>query len=89
MATGLELTAQIEQRLLARNQVLESFFALEARAWRKLAAKCLSAFFAAAGCWPLGVGPTPPTRNTSPSNSCIPSSSGKRALPAARSFSRV
>ena len=30
MATGLELTAQIEQRLLARNQVLESFFALEA-----------------------------------------------------------
>src|ERR1700690_161588 len=31
MATSIELTAQIEQRLLARNQVLESFFALEAR----------------------------------------------------------
>src|SRR5450432_362442 len=30
MATGLELTAQIEQRLLARNQLLESFFATEA-----------------------------------------------------------
>ena len=30
MATGLALTTQIEQRLLARNEVLESFFALEA-----------------------------------------------------------
>jgi D-sedoheptulose 7-phosphate isomerase len=30
MATALALTAQIEQRLLARNQVLKSFFALEA-----------------------------------------------------------
>lgn len=30
MLTGLELTAQIEQRLLARNQLLESFFATEA-----------------------------------------------------------
>jgi D-sedoheptulose 7-phosphate isomerase len=30
MLAGLELTAQIEQRLLARNQLLESFFATEA-----------------------------------------------------------
>jgi D-sedoheptulose 7-phosphate isomerase len=30
MPTGLQLTAQVEQRLLARNQVLESFFAVEA-----------------------------------------------------------
>jgi D-sedoheptulose 7-phosphate isomerase len=30
MATGFELTTQIEQRLLARNQVFESFFAMEA-----------------------------------------------------------
>ena len=37
MATGLALTAQIEQRLLARNQVLESFFALEAS---RLAGAC-------------------------------------------------
>jgi D-sedoheptulose 7-phosphate isomerase len=37
MATGLELATQIEQRLLARNQVLESFFALEAR---RLAESC-------------------------------------------------
>jgi D-sedoheptulose 7-phosphate isomerase len=37
MATGLELTTQIERRLLARNQVLESFFAVEAR---RLAAAC-------------------------------------------------
>src|SRR5450432_562448 len=37
MATGLELTTQIEQRLLSRNQLLESFFALEAR---RLAEAC-------------------------------------------------
>ncbi len=37
MATKLELTTQIEQRLLARNQVLESFFAREAR---RLAEAC-------------------------------------------------
>src|SRR5580658_8822094 len=37
MPTGLELATQIEQRLLARNQVLESFFALEAR---RLAESC-------------------------------------------------
>jgi D-sedoheptulose 7-phosphate isomerase len=37
MLTGLELTAQIEQRLLARNQLLESFFATEAP---KLAVAC-------------------------------------------------
>jgi D-sedoheptulose 7-phosphate isomerase len=30
MATGVELTTQIERRLLARNQILESFFAMEA-----------------------------------------------------------
>ena len=30
MATSFELATQIEQRLLARNQVLESFFAVEA-----------------------------------------------------------
>ena len=30
MTTGLQLTTQIEQRLLARNQVMESFFAREA-----------------------------------------------------------
>jgi len=37
MAASLELTTQIEQRLLARNPVLESFFALEAR---RLAEAC-------------------------------------------------
>ena len=37
MATSLELATQIEQRLLARNQVLESFFALETR---RLAESC-------------------------------------------------
>jgi D-sedoheptulose 7-phosphate isomerase len=30
MATGVELTTQIERRLVARNQILESFFAMEA-----------------------------------------------------------
>lgn len=37
MKTSVELTAQIEQRLLARNQVLESFFAQESR---RLAEAC-------------------------------------------------
>jgi D-sedoheptulose 7-phosphate isomerase len=37
MLAGLDLTAQIEQRLLARNQLLESFFATEAP---KLAVAC-------------------------------------------------
>jgi D-sedoheptulose 7-phosphate isomerase len=37
MLAGLELTAQIEQRLLARNQLLESFFATEGP---KLALAC-------------------------------------------------
>jgi D-sedoheptulose 7-phosphate isomerase len=37
MATGLELTAQIEQRLLARNTVFEAFFARESR---RLAMAC-------------------------------------------------
>jgi D-sedoheptulose 7-phosphate isomerase len=37
MATSLELATQIEHRLLARNQVLESFFALETR---RLAESC-------------------------------------------------
>ena len=30
MATSLELMTQVEQRLLARNEILESFFAMEA-----------------------------------------------------------
>jgi D-sedoheptulose 7-phosphate isomerase len=37
MATSLELSAQIEQRLLARNRILEPFFAAEAH---KLAGAC-------------------------------------------------
>ena len=51
-------------------------------AWRSPAAKCRSAFFAADACWHSAADPTPPTRNTSRWNSCIPIIVGKRALPA-------
>ncbi len=71
MATQCALATQIEQRLLARNQLFESFFAREAGAWPKPAAKCPTGFCAAAACSLSVAGLTPPMRSTFRSNSSI------------------
>ena len=45
MAASLELTTQIEQRLLARNQIFDSFFALEARRLAEACSEMSERFF--------------------------------------------
>ena len=83
MPTSLALAAQIEQRLLARNQVLESVFQQGSPPLGgSLPRNVRSDFCAAAGCWPLGAGRTRRTPSTSPWNSCIRSSSESAPFPA-------
>jgi D-sedoheptulose 7-phosphate isomerase len=82
MATGLELNTQIEQRLLARNQVLESFFAREAP---RLAEACreMSERFLRGGCLlAFGRGPYATDAQHVSVEFVHPVIVGKRALPA-------
>ena len=63
---------KVEERLLARNQIVEEFFSREAFGWLKLAAPCPSVFSREAACLRLDAALMPPMRSTFPSNLFIP-----------------
>lgn len=65
MATSLELSAHVEQRLLARNQVLESFFAREARRLAEACQEMSDRFLHGGRLLAFGRGPMRRTRSTS------------------------
>src|SRR5271156_5308780 len=82
MATDCQLAAQIEQRLLARNQILESFFASEAN---RLAVACreMSGRFLRGGrLLAFGQGPYATDAQHVSVEFVHPVIVGKRALPA-------
>ena len=82
MATSLELTAQIEQRLLARNQVLESFFALEARSLAEACREMSERFLRGGRLLAFGRGPYATDAQHVSVEFVHPVIVGKRALPA-------
>src|SRR5271156_2403941 len=82
MATSIELTAQIEQRLLARNQVLESFFALEARGLAEACREMSERFLRGGRLLAFGRGPYATDAQHVSVEFVHPVIVGKRALPA-------
>ena len=82
MPTGLELTAQIEQRLLARNQVLESFFAAEARRLAEACREMSERFLRGGRLLAFGRGPYATDAQHVSVEFVHPVIVGKRALPA-------
>src|SRR6202043_3395624 len=82
MATSLELTTQIEQRLLARNQVLESFFALEARRLAEACREMSERFLHGGRLLAFGRGPYATDAQHVSVEFVHPVIVGKRALPA-------
>src|ERR1700690_4062220 len=82
MATSIELTAQIEQRLLARNQVLESFFALEARSLAEACREMSERFLRGGRLLAFGRGPYATDAQHVSVEFVHPVIVGKRALPA-------
>jgi D-sedoheptulose 7-phosphate isomerase len=82
MATGLALTAQIEQRLLARNQVLESFFALEASRLAQACREMSERFLRGGRLLAFGRGPYSTDAQHVSVEFVHPVIVGKRALPA-------
>jgi D-sedoheptulose 7-phosphate isomerase len=82
MATGLELATQIEQRLLARNQVLESFFALEARRLAESCREMSERFLRGGRLLAFGRGPYATDAQHVSVEFVHPVIVGKRALPA-------
>jgi D-sedoheptulose 7-phosphate isomerase len=82
MATGLALTAQIEQRLLARNQVLESFFALEASRLAEACREMSERFLCGGRLLAFGRGPYSTDAQHVSVEFVHPVIVGKRALPA-------
>jgi D-sedoheptulose 7-phosphate isomerase len=82
MATGLALTAQIEQRLLARNQVLESFFALEASRLAEACREMSERFLRGGRLLAFGRGPYSTDAQHVSVEFVHPVIVGKRALPA-------
>jgi len=82
MATGLELATQIEQRLLARNQVLESFFALEARRLAESCREMSERFLRGGRLLAFGRGPHATDAQHVSVEFVHPVIVGKRALPA-------
>ncbi len=71
MPTDVALTAQISQRLQARNQLIESFFAAESMRLAEACREMSERFLRGGRLLAFGRGPTPQTPNTSPSNSSI------------------
>ena len=67
-----QLATQIEQRLLARNEILESFFARESHRLAEACREMSDRFLRGGRLLAFGQGPTQPTRNTCPSSSFIP-----------------
>src|SRR5271168_4479267 len=82
MATSIELTAQIEQRLLARNQVLASFFALEARSLAEACREMSERFLRGGRLLAFGRGPYATDAQHVSVEFVHPVIVGKRALPA-------
>jgi D-sedoheptulose 7-phosphate isomerase len=82
MPTGIALTAQIEQRLLARNQVLESFFALEARRLAEACREMSERFLRGGRLLVFGRGPYATDAQHVSVEFVHPVIVGKRALPA-------
>src|ERR1700690_2683357 len=82
MATSIELTAQIEQRLLARNQVLESFFALEASRLAEACREMSDRFLRGGRLLAFGRGPYATDAQHVSVEFVHPVIVGKRALPA-------
>jgi len=82
MATSLELTTQIEQRLLARNHVLESFFAMEARRLAEACSQMSERFLRGGRLFAFGRGPYATDAQHVSVEFVHPVIVGKRALPA-------
>ena len=82
MATVLARTAQIEQRLLARNQVLESFFALEASRLAEACREMSERFLRGGRLLAFGRGPYSTDAQHVSVEFVHPVIVGKRALPA-------
>jgi D-sedoheptulose 7-phosphate isomerase len=82
MATGLELTSQIEQRLLARNQVMESFFSGEARRLAEACREMSERFLQGGRLLAFGRGPYATDAQHVSVEFVHPVIVGKRALPA-------
>src|SRR6202044_631284 len=82
MSTSIELTAQIEQRLLARNQVLELFFALEARGLAEACRDMSERFLRGGRLLAFGRGPYATDAQHVSVEFVHPVIVGKRALPA-------
>jgi D-sedoheptulose 7-phosphate isomerase len=82
MATSLQLTAQIEQRLLARNQLLESFFAMEALRLAEACREMSERFLRGGRLLAFGRGPYATDAQHVSVEFVHPVIVGKRALPA-------
>jgi D-sedoheptulose 7-phosphate isomerase len=82
MLTGLQLTAQVQQRLLARNPVLESFFALEADRLAQACREMSERFLRGGRLLAFGRGPYATDAQHVSVEFVHPVIVGKRALPA-------
>jgi D-sedoheptulose 7-phosphate isomerase len=82
MATSLALTTQIEQRLLARNQVIESFFSKEARRLAEACREMSERFLRGGRLLAFGRGPYATDAQHVSVEFVHPVIVGKRALPA-------
>jgi D-sedoheptulose 7-phosphate isomerase len=82
MPTGIALTAQIEQRLLARNQVIESFFAAEALRLAEACREMSERFLRGGRLLAFGRGPYATDAQHVSVEFVHPVIVGKRALPA-------
>src|SRR5690349_3619682 len=82
MATALQLTTQIEQRLLARNRVLESFFTAEALRLAEACRKMSERFLRGGRLLAFGRGPYATDAQHVSVEFVHPVIVGKRALPA-------
>jgi D-sedoheptulose 7-phosphate isomerase len=82
MTTGLALTTQLEQRLLARNQVLETFFAREARRLAEACREMSERFLRGGRLLAFGRGPYTTDAQHVSVEFVHPVIVGKRALPA-------
>src|SRR6201982_4194592 len=82
MAASLELTTQIEQRLLARNQIFDSFFALEARRLAEAFSEMSERFLRGGRLLAFGRGPYATDAQHVSVEFVHPVVVGKRALPA-------
>ncbi|NDQ57035.1 MAG: SIS domain-containing protein [Acidipila sp.] len=82
MATAVELSTQIEQRLLARNQVFESFFAVEAPRLAEASREMSERFLRGGRLLAFGRGPCATDAQHVSVEFVHPVIVGKRALPA-------